>query len=93
MTVLLDWKLNYIVSLSLLTDVEVLRRGLNTTLFPGASDDVSVHSGFADEHEKTASTVLAETKRLISEKGADSVTLVSLSMRESNCQLAKMRNR
>ncbi|KAJ3534314.1 hypothetical protein NM688_g7156 [Phlebia brevispora] len=66
--------------LSLLTDVEVVRRELNTTLFPGVSSDVTAHSGFADEHEKTASTVLAETQRLISEKGADSVLCVGHSL-------------
>lgn len=70
-----------LTSLSLLTDIEVLRRPLNTTLFPEASSDVTAHSGFADEHEKTASTILAETQRLIAANGATSVNLVSNNLR------------
>ena len=49
---------------------------LDPTLFPGISSDIWAHGGFVDEHALTASTILAETKRLISSKGASSVILV-----------------
>ena len=62
---------------SVLTDLDIFTRNLNATLFPGVSDQVWVHSGFADEHEKTVTAILAETKRLIAKKGATSVNLVS----------------
>lgn len=50
---------------------------LDSTLFPGISDDIYVHSGFAAEQVKTAAIVLAETETLIQQTGADTVVLVS----------------
>jgi hypothetical protein len=37
---------------ALATDVNIIQRSLDSTLFPGISSDVAVHSGFADEQEK-----------------------------------------
>lgn len=59
--------------------MSILQRNLNKAIFPGISTDVWVHGGFADAHEETAAQILAETKRLISSKGATSVFLVRLS--------------
>ena len=50
---------------------------LSTTLFPGVSSSVKVHSGFRDEHAKTAPAILAEVKRLMSVKGTTNVAVVS----------------
>ena len=50
---------------------------LSPTLFPGISSSVEGHAGFIAEHAQTASTILSETKRLISAKGATTVILVS----------------
>ncbi|KAJ3476600.1 hypothetical protein NLI96_g11047 [Meripilus lineatus] len=66
--------------LSLLTDANIIQRNLNSNLFPGISSSIYVHSGFADQHEETASTILTEVKRLISSKGATTVTLVGHSL-------------
>ena len=58
----------------------MLQRGLNQSLFPGIPDSVRVHHQFASEHEKIASTTLAETSKLIDETGADTVIVVSVSL-------------
>lgn len=67
-----------LLSLSLLTDADIIQRNLDTSLFPGIPSSVFVHDGFADQHAQTASTILAEAKRLIQAKGATTVTLVSV---------------
>jgi len=66
--------------LSDLTDVDIVMENLDSTLFPGISDDIYVHSGFAAEHVKTAAIVLAETETLIQQTGADTVVLVGHSL-------------
>jgi len=63
-----------------LTDVDILMANPDPTLFPGLSSSIEVHQGFADEHAKTATTILAEVKRLLSQYGANSVTLVGHSL-------------
>lgn len=63
-------------SLSDLTDVDIITENLNSTLFPGVSTDIYVHSGFANEQAQTATAILAETKKIIQENGATSVILV-----------------
>lgn len=63
--------------LSDLTDIDIITENLNSTLFPGVSSDVWVHSGFADEQAQTADIILAETQSLIASKGATTVILVS----------------
>lgn len=65
-------------SLAVLTDANALVEHLDSTLFPGVDRSVKVHSGFADEHAKTASAILTEVKSLISQYNATSVTLVSI---------------
>ncbi|EMD39926.1 hypothetical protein CERSUDRAFT_112169 [Gelatoporia subvermispora B] len=66
--------------LSDLTDTDIVMENLNTTLFPGISNSIFVHSGFANEHAKTAPAILAETRSLIQQRGADSVVLVGHSL-------------
>lgn len=63
-------------SLSDLTDLEIVMDQLNTSLFPGVPSTLYAHGGFLSEHALTAPTILAETKRLISTKGANEVILV-----------------
>ena len=64
-------------SASDLTDVDIDFSDLDPSLFPGVFDGVQVHSGFADEHAKTANQVLAEVKKLMSEHNTTKVTPVS----------------
>ncbi|KAI6030939.1 Alpha/Beta hydrolase protein [Pisolithus orientalis] len=45
--------------LAYLTDVDIFLESLDPLLFPGISSSVQVHSGFANEHAKTAPTILA----------------------------------
>ncbi|GJE98300.1 lipase [Phanerochaete sordida] len=66
--------------LSDLTDADIFMTTLDPTLFPGISSSVEAHEGFVSEHALTASTILAETKRLISSKGATQVILVGHSL-------------
>ncbi|KAJ6621868.1 Alpha/Beta hydrolase protein [Mycena sp. CBHHK59/15] len=57
-----------------LTDLNVFKGELNSTLFPGdLPAGTEVHSGFRDEHALTADEIQAEVKRLIAEKGATQV--------------------
>lgn len=67
-------------SLSDLTDVNIVMKNLDSTLFPGVDSSIQVHSGFADEHAKTARTILNQVESLISHYGAASVTLVCISL-------------
>lgn len=60
-----------------LTDVDFFLKGLDTKLFPGVKSSVKAHNGFLEEHEKTASQILAEVKKLISTTGATQVITVS----------------
>ncbi|KAF9481531.1 alpha/beta-hydrolase [Pholiota conissans] len=66
--------------LSDLTDVDILMGSLSSTLFPGVSSSVQVHEGFRDEHAKTASTILAEVKRLMSVKSTSSIITIGHSL-------------
>ena len=63
-------------SLSDLTDINFILKNLDSTLFPGVSSDVEVHGGFADEHAKTATTILAEVNKQLSATGASNVVVV-----------------
>ena len=65
-------------SLSVLTDLNINKASLDTSLFPGAPSDAQVHQGFRDAHKATANTILGEVTDLISSSGATSVVVVSL---------------
>ncbi|KAJ3571303.1 hypothetical protein NP233_g3844 [Leucocoprinus birnbaumii] len=62
------------------TDANIIRRSLNSSLFPGVSSSISVHDGFGDEQEKTATQVLAAVNSAISAHGAKKVTIVGHSL-------------
>ncbi|CAE6456388.1 unnamed protein product [Rhizoctonia solani] len=66
--------------LSVVTDANAVFGSLSTTLFPGVSSAVQVHSGFRDAHASTASLVLAAVKKVIADKSATKVTLVGHSL-------------
>ena len=60
-----------------MTDFRFVQKNLSSTLFPGVPSDVSVHSGFADEHAKTATTILDAVRVLLSLYRASTVVSVS----------------
>ena len=62
---------------SVLTDTDFFLDDLDQKLFPGTGSAPQVHNGFGEAHAETAQTILDETKRLISTKGANQVLLVS----------------
>ncbi|RDX53274.1 alpha/beta-hydrolase [Lentinus brumalis] len=66
--------------LSDLTDVNFFLTDLDTKLFPGVTHAVQVHNGFGAEHALTAATILAETKKIIADKGATQVMLIGHSL-------------
>ncbi|CAK5266337.1 unnamed protein product [Mycena citricolor] len=63
-----------------LTDLNVLKGSLNATLFPGAPAGIEVHSGFRDEHAKTADAIQSEVKKLLASTGSTQVTVVGHSL-------------
>ncbi|KAG6910687.1 hypothetical protein DXG01_008731 [Tephrocybe rancida] len=65
---------------SVLTDLEVLRGPLDSTLFPGVPEDVSVHTGFRDQHAINAKVITTEVQRLLTENGADKVITIGHSL-------------
>ncbi|KIJ93133.1 hypothetical protein K443DRAFT_646862 [Laccaria amethystina LaAM-08-1] len=62
------------------TDVDVLLKPLNPTLFPGISSSIEAHSGFANEQAKTATKILAAVRTAISAHSATKVTIVGHSL-------------
>ncbi|KAF8180842.1 alpha/beta-hydrolase [Pholiota molesta] len=64
----------------LVTDIEFSLINLNSTLFPGISSDIKVHSGFADEHAKTATSVLAAVQTALQQSSLKKITLVGHSL-------------
>ncbi|CAE6496686.1 unnamed protein product [Rhizoctonia solani] len=66
--------------LSLLTDANAFFGSLSTSLFPGVTSAVQVHSGFRDAHAKSASSVLAAVKKVMLERSSSKVTLVGHSL-------------
>ncbi|KAF7422391.1 hypothetical protein PC9H_010547 [Pleurotus ostreatus] len=65
---------------ALLTDLNMIRTGLDETLFPGIPSEVSVHDGFRRVHAKTAVQILAEVKRLLDEKKTKNIITVGHSL-------------
>jgi len=64
----------------LLTDADFFLSELNSTLFPGISSSIKVHNGFADEHAKTADSVLSAVQTALGQSGLSKVTLVGHSL-------------
>jgi len=63
-----------------LTDINILKTKLDSSMFPGISSNVEVHDGFAKEHKKTASQVLVAVNETIIKHGAKKVTIVGHSL-------------
>jgi len=63
-----------------LTDLEIEFVALDPTLFPNVPSDVQVHLGFATEHKKTASLILAEVKNLMAKYSSTHVILIGHSL-------------
>ncbi|KAJ7089807.1 lipase [Mycena belliarum] len=57
-------------SVSMLTDVSIAQMALNSALFPDISPGIRVHSGFADEQLKTASSILAAVQTALEKYNA-----------------------
>ncbi|KAI0061474.1 alpha/beta-hydrolase [Artomyces pyxidatus] len=66
--------------LSDLTDIDILKEALDTTLFPGIPSGILAHRGFVNEHKKTAAQILVEVKRLLALHSSTSVTLIGHSL-------------
>ncbi|KAJ3555043.1 hypothetical protein NM688_g2796 [Phlebia brevispora] len=65
---------------ALLTDGDIELETLDSSLFPGISSSVEVHSGFADEQAQTAQQVLSAVQTALSRFGASQVTMVGHSL-------------
>lgn len=63
-----------------LTDANIDKEPLSTSLFPGISSSIQVHEGFADAHARSATAVLSAVKTALSTYGATSVTLTGHSL-------------
>jgi len=66
--------------LPLLEDAEFFLEPLSTTLFPGVSSSIEVHSGFAGAQASTAAAVLAAVQSTMTTHSAMHVTLVGHSL-------------
>ncbi|CAE6418297.1 unnamed protein product [Rhizoctonia solani] len=65
---------------SLLTDAEVVRDTLSSSLFPGVSSSVKVHDGFMKAQAATATVILAGVKNLLSAHSATKVLAIGHSL-------------
>ncbi|KAI0322823.1 lipase [Amylostereum chailletii] len=65
---------------AVLTDVNIKRRKLDTTLFPGISSSIEVHDGFADSQAKSANDILVAVRSTLSKNSSKSVTVVGHSL-------------
>ncbi|KAH9055743.1 lipase class 3 family protein [Lactarius vividus] len=66
--------------LPILTDINLLREPLDSSLFPGVPSSVEVHDGFASEQARTASAILSAVQQTLSAHSASSVTVVGHSL-------------
>ncbi|KAK7029439.1 hypothetical protein VNI00_014571 [Paramarasmius palmivorus] len=65
---------------ALCTDARFFPRSLSSSLFPGISSSVKVHSGFADVQEKTAAEILAAVKKAMADNNTNKITTVGHSL-------------
>jgi len=66
--------------LPLVTDADIVMTTLDSTLFPGLSSDIEVHSGFADAQAKAATDVLSAVQTTMSQYSASKVAIVGHSL-------------
>lgn len=72
-----------------LTDRYIHLERLDSTLFPGISSSVGVHSGFRDGHAKSATVILSAVESAMSAYNATHVTIVGHSL--GGVRLARFR--
>jgi hypothetical protein len=65
---------------ALLTDANIDKEPLSSSLFPGLPSGIEAHQGFAESHARSASAVLAAVQKAMSTYGATSVTTVGHSL-------------
>ncbi|KAI0766146.1 lipase [Trametes elegans] len=65
---------------NLLTDGDIVRSSLDSSLFPGLSSAIGVHDGFQDDHADTAPDVLQAVQQTINEHGTNSVVVTGHSL-------------
>ena len=73
-----------------LTDLNIEFMEPDPILFPKVLNGVQVHSGFAIEHKKTASLILAEVKDLMAKHSSTHVILVRLSYKYRSSSLINL---
>lgn len=66
--------------LSLLTDANIVRSPLDSTLFPGLSSDITVHDGFAAAQSNSAAAILSAVQSGLSRYGGSHVTVTGHSL-------------
>lgn len=66
--------------LPLLTDADIEKTTLDSSLFPGISSSIEVHAGFADAQANAATDVLAAVQAALSKYSTNTVTMVGHSL-------------
>lgn len=66
--------------MSLVTDLKLFLSPLNRLFFPGMATNIRVHTGFGEQHAKTAKDILAAVKYALLKSGFNQVTLVGHSL-------------
>ncbi|KAG5653999.1 hypothetical protein H0H81_008581 [Sphagnurus paluster] len=66
--------------MSLVTDLKLFLSPLNRQIFPGMATNIRVHTGFGEQHAKTAKDILAAVKYALLKSGFNQVTLVGHSL-------------
>ncbi|EJF57637.1 alpha/beta-hydrolase [Dichomitus squalens] len=66
--------------LSDLNDLEIVQVGANTTLLPGAGDDVKLHDGFAATQGRTADLVLSTVQSALDSTGSKQLQVIGHSL-------------
>ncbi|KAI0358195.1 alpha/beta-hydrolase [Trametes cingulata] len=66
--------------LPLITDADFFLASLDATLFPGISSSIEVHSGFAESHADTATSVLQAVQQTMNTHGTNSVVTTGHSL-------------
>lgn len=63
-----------------LSDIDIPKRSLDPTLFPGVPSSVEVHSGFAGQQQNAAPAILSAVQSTLSSHPGASVTIVGHSL-------------
>ncbi len=63
-------------------DVDIVRKPLDPTLFPGLSSKIEAHEGFLGTHSRSATGVLASVSAVMTDTGSTIVWIVGHSLGE-----------